>query len=76
MMTNDYKIMPVSEEIKRKYMIAQRGEEFYMIELGAFGNDADGYGIFRIQDPKVRDRLSEVVPISEFDPAQGIPLKY
>ena len=72
LMTSNYKIMPVSEEIKRKYLIAQRGDEFYMIELGALGADVDGYGIYRIQSPAVRDRLSPIVPITEFDPASGI----
>ena len=43
-----------------------------MIELGALGSDADGYGIYRIQDPEVRDRLSNIVPITEFDAARGI----
>jgi hypothetical protein len=72
LMTNGYTVMPASEEIKRKYLIARRGDEYYMIEHGALGADEEGYGIFRIQDPEIRDRLSPVVPITEFDPARGI----
>ena len=72
LMSNDYQVMPVSEELKRKYLIASRRDEFYMIELGALGTDADGYGIYRIQSPEVRDRLSEVVPITQFDAVHGI----
>lgn len=72
LMTNEYKVDPVSEELKRKYFVANRGDEYYMIELGALGTDQEGYGIYRIQDPKVRDRVSKIVPISAFEPAKGI----
>lgn len=75
LMTNDYTVDPVSRELKRKYFIAHRGDEFYMIELGALGTDEDGYGIYRIQDPQVRDRVSPIVPITEFDPASGIAVE-
>lgn len=72
LMSNEYTVMPVSEELKRKYLIAKRRDEYYMVELGALGSDAEGYGIYRIQDPEVRDRLSNIVPITEFDAARGI----
>lgn len=72
LMTNGYDVMPVSEELKRRYFIASRADEFYMVELGALGTDEDGYGIYRIQDPKIRNRVSPIVPISEFDPKSGI----
>lgn len=72
LMTHEYTVMPVSEELKRKYMIATREDEYYMIEHGALGDDKDGYGIYRIQDPEIRDRLSPIIPITEFDPERGI----
>lgn len=72
LLANEYTVNPVSEELKRRYFIANRGDEFYMIELGALNSDKEGYGIYRIQDPKARDRVSRVVPITEFDPFSGI----
>ncbi|WP_017733690.1 hypothetical protein [Nafulsella turpanensis] len=69
---NNYTVNPASGEAKRKYLIAHRGDEFYMIEHGALGSDAEGYGIYRIQNPEARTRVSEIVPITEFDPARGI----
>lgn len=75
LMMNDYTVKPVSDELKRKYFIARREDEYYMIELGAMGTDKEGYGIYRIQDPEVRDRVSPIVPISEFDPASGIAVE-
>lgn len=72
---NGYTVNTASEELKRRYLIAHRGDEFYMIELGALGADEEGYGIYRIQDPKARDRVSPVVPITDFDPASGIAVK-
>ncbi|WP_224994461.1 hypothetical protein [Cesiribacter sp. SM1] len=72
LMSNEYTVMPVSEEIKRKYLIVKRRDAYYMVELGALGSDKDGYGIYRIQSPGIRDRLSDIVPITEFDAAQGI----
>lgn len=75
LMTNGYTVQPASEEIKRRYFIAQREDEYYMIELGALGTDEDGYGIYRIQNPTQRDRVSPIVPISEFNAARGIEVK-
>lgn len=72
LISNDYTVNPASDELKRRYLIANRGDEFYMIELGALGSDEDGYGIYRIQNPDARERVSEVVPITKFDPASGI----
>ena len=72
LLTSGYTVNPASDEIKRRYLIANRGDEFYMIELGALGSDEDGYGIYRIQNPDKRIRVSAVVPIREFDPAIGI----
>ena len=74
LITNNYTVNPASEGVKKRYLIAHRGDEFYMIELGALGSDEDGYGIYRIQNPDARTRVSQVVPITEFDPASGIPL--
>lgn len=71
LMSNKYQVQPISQELKRKYFIASRNDEFYMIELGALGTDEDGYGIYRIQDPQTRERVSPIVPIKEFDPARG-----
>lgn len=75
LLANEYTVNPVSEELKRRYFIAHRGDEFYMIELGALDSDEEGYGIYRIQDPKARDRVSRVVPITEFDPSSGIEVQ-
>lgn len=74
LMTNDYTVNPVSENLKRKYFIAHRGDAFYMIELGALGSDEEGYGIYRIRNSEERERVSQIVPITEFDPARGIDL--
>ena len=75
LIANGYTVNPASEELKRRYLLAHRGDEFYMVELGALGSEGDGYGIYRIQDPKARDRVSPIVPIKEFDPAKGIAVK-
>lgn len=75
LMVNNYSVRPVSDELKRKYFIAQREDEYYMIELGALGTDKEGYGIYRIQDPQARDRVSPIVPITEFDAARGLEVK-
>lgn len=72
LMTSDYKVNPVSENVKRRYFIAHREDEYYMIELGALGSDEAGYGIYRIRNTDERERISEIIPISEFDPAKGI----
>ena len=72
LIANNYTVNPASDEVKRRYLIAHRGDEFYMIELGVLGSDEDGYGIYRIQNPEARTRVSEVVPITEFEPARGI----
>ena len=72
LMKSDYDVQTASEEHKRRYFIARRNENYYMIELGALGTDEDGYGIYRIKNPTERERISNIVPISEFDPASGI----
>ena len=72
LIANGYTVNPASEGIKRKYLTAQRGEEYYMIELGALGTDGDGYGIYRIRNQEERTRISETIPITEFDPVGGI----
>lgn len=72
LMTDGYAVTPDSEELKRKYFVAQRGDEFYMIELGALEAEEDGYGIYRIRNTKERERISPIVPITRFDPAMGI----
>ena len=75
LIANDYTVNPVSEELKRRYLLANRGDAYYMIELGALGTDEEGYGIYRIQDPKARDRVSPIVPIKEFNPGEGIAVR-
>lgn len=74
LMTNNYKVNPLSDDLKRKYFITHRGDEYYMIELGALGDDEEGYGIYRIRNTEERQRVSPIVPITEFDPAKGIEL--
>lgn len=72
LIANDYTINPASEGIKRRYLFAHRGNEYYMIELGALGSDGDGYGIYRILNQEERTRISDTVPITEFNPGTGI----
>ena len=72
LMKSGYDVRPASEELKRRYFIAQQNDNYYMIELGVLGTDEDGYGIYRIKNPTERERISNIVPISEFDPASGI----
>ena len=74
LLANDYSVNPASEGVKRRYLLAHRGDEFYMIELGALGSDEEGYGIYRIQDPDERKRVGPVVPIKDFDPGRGIKI--
>lgn len=74
LMTNGYKVSPLSDDLKRKYFITHRGDEYYMIELGALGTDEEGYGIYRIRNSEGMERVSQIVPINEFDPAKGIEL--
>lgn len=75
LLMNNYTVRPAAGGIKKTTFLANREDKYYVIELGALGSDEMGYGIYRIENPAETDKpASEIVPITEFDPASGISI--